>query len=76
MRGTSRSSEIPVALGSDVVYIEGHAGDSYLDRKSDVGRYREVHADARRQALSVAESRMLIGQYVHVHRSRTQGSGR
>ena len=44
-------SEIPEALGSDVVFIEGHAGDTYLDGKSDVDRYREVHVDALRHAL-------------------------
>ena len=37
--------EIPRELGSDVVYVEGHAGDTYLDAAPDVARYREVFDD-------------------------------
>ena len=59
---------IPEALGSDVVFTEGHAGDSYLDSKSDVDRYREVHVDALRQALDADGSGALIDRYVQVHR--------
>jgi len=29
----------------DVVYVEGHAGDTFMDAKSDVKLYREIHAD-------------------------------
>ena len=50
------------------MFTEGHAGDSYLDSKSDVDRYREVHVDALRQALDADESGSLIDRYARVHR--------
>lgn len=59
--------EIPAALGSDVVYIEGHAGDSYLDAESDVRLYQDVFADALRRSLSADASRSLIGRYLADH---------
>jgi transcriptional regulator with XRE-family HTH domain len=52
--------EIPAALGSSIVYIESHAGDRFLDDKSDVELYREIHADALRHALSREESQQYI----------------
>lgn len=55
--------EIPVELGSDVVYIEGHAGDSYLDARSDVRLYQDVFTDALHRSLSGDASRSLIGRY-------------
>ncbi len=61
--------EIPAALGSDVVFIESHAGDSYLDSESDVDLYRDVYDDALGHALSGAESRAIIGRYTQKYRS-------
>ena len=48
--------EIPRDLGAGVVYIEGHAGDSYLEDESDVELYQEIHADALRLAHSADDS--------------------
>ncbi len=59
--------EIPPERGSDVVYIEGHAGDTYLDSPSDVARYREVFDDVMAHALAPAASRELITQYRSRH---------
>lgn len=63
--------DIPDSLGSDVVYIEGHAGDTYLEHRSDVDRYNAVFADVSAAALDVAESRAAIGR----HRSRHAAGG-
>ncbi len=54
--------EIPEGMGSDVVYIEGHAGETYLDSQSDVDLYGEVLADVCHRALSSAESRLFIAR--------------
>ncbi len=66
--------EIPTALGSDVVFIEGHAGNNYLDVEADVDRYREVHDDALRHALSTDESRAVIARYLNRHGSNSGAS--
>jgi transcriptional regulator with XRE-family HTH domain len=55
--------DIPAELGSDVVYIEGHAGDSFLDTEPDVQLYYEVFADALASSLSPAESADVITRY-------------
>ena len=55
--------DIPAELGSDVVFVEGHAGDSYLDGADDLEVYREVFADALASALSPAASADLITRY-------------
>jgi transcriptional regulator with XRE-family HTH domain len=55
--------EIPEELGSDVVYIEGHAGETYLDAASEVDRYKDVFADALGHSLSPSESRETIARY-------------
>ena len=52
--------DIPAELGSDVVYIEGHAGETYLDAQSEVDRYKDVFADVLRHALSPAKSAEAI----------------
>ena len=54
--------EIPPELGSDVVYIEGHAGDTYLDAASDVELYRDVF-DEVLATLSPDGSLELIARY-------------
>ncbi len=55
--------DIPAELGSDVVFVEGHAGDSYLDDAYDLQLYEEVFADALASALSPDESAELITRY-------------
>jgi transcriptional regulator with XRE-family HTH domain len=55
--------EIPEELGSDVVYVEGHAGETYLNAVSDVDLYKEVFGDVLRHAASRAESRKIIERY-------------
>jgi transcriptional regulator with XRE-family HTH domain len=54
--------DIPAELGSDVVYIEGHAGETYLDAKSEVDRYKDVFADVLRHTLSPAKSAEAIAR--------------
>ena len=56
--------KIPEELGSDVVYIEGHAGETYLDAQSEVDRYKDVFADVLQHALSPHESRETIARYL------------
>jgi transcriptional regulator with XRE-family HTH domain len=55
--------EIPEALGSDVVHIETHAGERFLEEESDVDIYREVHANAVESALSIMDSKAIISRY-------------
>jgi len=62
--------DIPAELGSDVVFVEGHAGDSYLDGADDLDLYREVFADALASALSPAASAELITRYRAGHHPR------
>ncbi len=59
----------PRDAGADVVYIEGHAGDTYLERESDVDLYRLVLADALRRALDPEATRDFIRRCLAVHRS-------
>jgi transcriptional regulator with XRE-family HTH domain len=54
---------------ADVVYIEGHAGDRYLEARSDVDLYKDVFVDVTRRALSSLESRDLIGHWLMIHRN-------
>lgn len=54
---------IPEGLGSDVVYIEGGAGEAYLDHDSDVELYQEVFVDVLRHALPVPASAKMISRY-------------
>lgn len=56
--------EIPQVLGSDVVYVEGHAGDSYLDGASDVDLYKDVLHDALGHAQTEGESAATLGRYL------------
>lgn len=56
--------EFPEFVGPDVVYIEGHAGDTYLENESDVVLYKNVFADVADRALDSKESRRLIGFYL------------
>ena len=52
--------EIPPALGSDLVYIEGHAGAQLLEHESDVDLYAEVFADALARSHEPGESAELV----------------
>lgn len=60
--------EIPAELGSDVVYIESHAHNQYLDGQPDVDLYRTVHGDAFRAALPPDRTGLLIDQHLARHR--------
>ncbi len=59
-------------MDSDVVHIEGHAGDTYLEVKSDVDRYKDVHTDVSARALDVVATRELIRRYQHEHTARAR----
>ena len=48
--------EIPDDLGSDLVYIEGHAGETFLETESDVDLYRNVFDDALARSLDAGAS--------------------
>lgn len=61
--------EIPDSQGSDVVYIEGHAGETFLEGSADVDLYREVFADALQHALSPDASRDLVRRYLEQYAS-------
>jgi transcriptional regulator with XRE-family HTH domain len=65
--------EFPPGVGSDVVFIEGHAGDTYLEAPSDVGLYKEVFADETHRALPADESRAVISRWLSLH-SAAKGS--
>lgn len=58
---------IPEELGSDIVYIEGGAGDVYLDHEADVELYREVFADVLGRALPATVSMKMITRYQRQH---------
>ncbi|WP_245670932.1 helix-turn-helix domain-containing protein [Nocardia flavorosea] len=45
-----------------VVYVESYAGDMYLERAKDVGRYRQAYDVIRQSSLDVAASKSLIRQ--------------
>jgi transcriptional regulator with XRE-family HTH domain len=54
--------DIPDDLGSDLVYIEGHAGETILEGESDVDLYRDVFDDALARSLDAGASRDAIGE--------------
>lgn len=53
--------EIPRELGSDLVYIEGHAGETYVDG-DEVARYRDIFDDVLRHSLPTAASLALLAR--------------
>ncbi|WP_028931402.1 helix-turn-helix domain-containing protein [Pseudonocardia asaccharolytica] len=55
--------ELPKPLG-DVVYIESHAGDTYLDSDDDIKLYKEVFADVAARALPPPETKIMIAEYL------------
>lgn len=62
--GTFVLLEIPAELGADVVYIEGHGGETYLESRSDVELYREVLTDVLRESSSPEESTIVVSRYL------------
>ena len=56
--------QIPDDLGSDLVYIEGHAGETFLEGESDVDLYREVFDDALARSLDAGASREAVRRSV------------
>lgn len=65
--------EFPPGVGADVIYIEGHAGETYLESPADVALYKDVFADATRRALPPAESCGVISRWLSIH-SSSKGS--
>ena len=59
--------EIPRESGLDVVYIESHAGETFLEEVAHVELYREVFAEAVVNALPVGESQAVIERYLRAH---------
>ena len=62
--------DIPDDLGSAVVYLEGHAGESFLDNASDVDTYDDVFAEVRGHALDLLASREIVRRYLGTHAPR------
>jgi transcriptional regulator with XRE-family HTH domain len=56
--------EIPDDLGSDVVYLEGHAGESFLDGPSDLDVYDDVFTEIRGHALAESATREVVRRYL------------
>jgi transcriptional regulator with XRE-family HTH domain len=65
--------EFPAGTGADVVYVEGHAGESYLENRPDVERYRTILEDVISRALSPEPSRRLILRYQQEYQDRAAG---
>lgn len=65
--------DIPSEFGSDVVFIEGRAGDTYLDSPADVALYQDVLADVAARALDPHESRRVIGSSPLLKAPRQEG---
>ncbi len=61
---------IPTELGSDVVFMEGQAGNAFLDARPDIELYEEVFADALDRALSPTDSIGMIHRYLAHHAPR------
>jgi transcriptional regulator with XRE-family HTH domain len=60
----------------DVVYVEGHAGEFYLDKHSDVDRYNAIFDDVVERALSPEASREVITRYQHDYADRAASARR
>lgn len=61
------------AGAADVVYVEGHAGESYLENRSDVERYNAIFDDVVDRALSPPASREVIARYQQDYATRGVG---
>lgn len=66
--------EMPEPL-ADMVFIEGHAGDTYLDSTDDVKLYKEVYTDVVVRSLPTRDSKVLIAEYLHAYESGDSGEG-
>lgn len=53
----------------DVVYVEGQAGESYLENRADVDRYNSIFDDVVERALSPDASREVIARYQRDYRA-------
>ncbi|MBC8091969.1 MAG: helix-turn-helix domain-containing protein [Pseudonocardia sp.] len=62
--------EFPDDLASDVVFVEGPAGDTYLESESDVAVYKDVFDDVAEAALDRDSSLALLARYIDVHAPR------
>jgi Domain of unknown function (DUF5753) len=67
--------EFPVGTGPDIIYVEGHAGESYLENRSDVERYRSILQDVISRALSPEASRELLAGYRRDYASQNDHEG-
>jgi transcriptional regulator with XRE-family HTH domain len=54
----------------DVVYIEGHAGETYLESVSDVDLYKDILTEAVDRALPPDSTRALIARYLDEYARR------
>lgn len=61
--------DVPQELGSDLVYTESHAGDTYLSDASDVRLYRTILDDVRTLAQDPQASRQTLLRYRELHLS-------
>ena len=66
--------EIPDDLGSDLVYIESHAGETFLESESDVDLYGEVFDDALARSLDASASAEVVRRYADDHAPRGKAS--
>ncbi len=57
------------------VYIESHAGDTYLDSEEDTKLYAEVFDDVVAKSLSPRDSAALMAEYLHRYQSQRPERG-
>jgi hypothetical protein len=62
--------EIPDDLGADVVYVEGPAGETFLEADSDVELYLDVFDEAVGRSLDAGRSREAVRRWLHHHAPR------
>jgi transcriptional regulator with XRE-family HTH domain len=58
---------IPPELGSDVVYVEGHATNAYLSTAADLELYEEVFQNALERSLDPERSVAMLDRYLSRH---------
>lgn len=61
--------EFPPDVGSDVVYMEGHAGDTYLENPADVTLYKDVLSDVSLRANDPRGSMEIVDRYLAAYRN-------
>jgi transcriptional regulator with XRE-family HTH domain len=64
--------EFPPGAGSDVAYLEGHAGLTHLEAASDVETYRAVFGDLLVAAHDPDVSRAEIDRFRDIHQTRAK----